>query len=1385
LLDGMTKIPDLMAHVKASGMDTVAQTDHGAMFGSVEFLTEARKAGVKPILGCEAYTTPNRRSDRPGHRDSHHLTLLAKTGRGVRNLMRLSSLAYLEGFYYVPRVDKELLEAHSEGVICLSGCIGSELSEHLLEGRADEAVRLAQWYTKVFGDDFYLEIQNNGIEKQRQHVALATTLANRVGVPLVGTSDAHYMHKSDAVAHDILLCVSTHSRFGDADRLRFETNEYHVRTPEEMYAAMPGHAEAVGRSAEIADSVEEFYPSLGLGARQFPSFACPDRAEPEAYLTGLCRGEFPGRYGDDPKGEAAARLRHELKIICDAGYATYFLTLWDIVRYAREHGIRVSARGSACGSVVSYLLGISSFCPLAHGLLFERFLDPSRGDPPDIDLDIDKLRRAEVLQYVRDKYGEDNVAQISTFGTMGARSVIKDVGRVLNVAYNDLNDATEMVPAKLGTTLRGTLEADPAFKAMFEPREMKRVLEYSLGLEGTVRSAGIHAAGVVITPKPLIECVPLRKDKDGVVATQWGMEDLEKAGFLKMDFLGLRTMTILDQVSRATGVEPASLPLGDPGVYALLRRGESKGVFQLDGDGMRDLLLKMKPDRFADIVALVALYRPGPIEGGMIKQYNYVKHGRREATYLHPVMEQVLAETYGVMVYQEQIMRILNLLAGMSLTRAYACIKAISKKKPKEVAAFREEFEKGAAGKVDAETAAKIFDLINVFSHYGFNKCVSGDTKILRPGANSHVGLAPYTVEEMYRIRNDIGYAKATNHRDLRGKWVFYGNYGMGLSLCDDGRIRQNAIVDIQPVGIRPVYEITLSNGATIKTTGNHKFPTRGGELTVEQMIRALEGHGVIEIPTVGGYEKTDSSRFNFSNMTREEALAANTGKSVNAAFGESNVMWTGGSYTNFAAFRSTEPNVCRDCGTNRGRIETHHVNGDRTNSSRENLVKLCASCHKKREYKVGRVRKGQKGYPSVWVRVESIQPAGETMTYDVTMAAPNHTFAVESGIVTCNSHATAYAMLAYQTAWFKVHHPLEFMRALLSSEMDGAEREKYLGDHVADCRRMGITVRPPDVNVAGVDFITQEEEGDLVFGLAAVKEMTREAAALIVAERGHGPFTGLQDFVERTGAQQALTERLVHTGAFDQFGPRGPMLAGLPALVKGTKKRNRVKARGQGFLFDGGEVKPLPAVAELSDQAKAAAEKKVLGFYLSTDPAAPYRQVLELAAKTKTIDISTSYGETSLGGVITSWKTFPIRTGNMIRFTISDNYGVADGIVWPDQEQFMEKIKVGEGWVGVLEGKVDRRNNRATFVAQCAIPVSQVQGRAAKAVKIRVDALTEGGLGRLLRVVRGSPGPADVLLEARGHLWKAGGQNAVKPDRELVGRLKAIAGDDAVTILT
>ncbi|MCK6479582.1 MAG: DNA polymerase III subunit alpha [Planctomycetes bacterium] len=730
LLDGAAPVEGLVKAAADRDMGSLALTDHGNLFGALAFYGAARKGGVKPILGCEMYMAPGSRRDRQKDPatgvSAYHLTVMAKDHAGFRNLVKLASTAYMDGFYYHPRIDREAFAAHHEGLVVLSGCLKGELSHSLRTGNRRRAEEAASFYRGLLGEDFFVEVMRTGAEGQEENNDQLVSLARQMGIPLVATNDVHYLAADDFLAHEARICISTGRTLDDEDRLRTTANNYWLKGPPDMAALFRDLPEALRNTAAIADRCRL---ALDFKDQHLPRFTPPGGEDAVPYFRRLCREGLEARYPARP-AEAAARLDLEMRVIEKMGYVSYFLIVWDFIRFARENGIPVGpGRGSAAGSIVSYCLGITDIDPLKYGLLFERFLNAERVSMPDIDIDFCRDGREKVIDYVNRKYGgPENVSQIITFGTMAARAVLRDVGRVLAVPLPEVDALAKKVPGGPGVTLGAALEQDAELAALREDPRYRRLFDIALRLEGFHRHASVHAAGVVIGDGPLREHVPLYSDGKSVT-TQWTMEELEKVGLLKMDFLGLKTLTVLDRAlrliekHRGVRLDLRDLPPDDPATYAMLGRGDSFGVFQLESGGMRDILHRLRPDRFEDLVAINALYRPGPLQTGMVEGFINRKNGTEAVEYPHPSLREVLEETYGTFVYQEQIMRIANVLAGFSLNEADGLRKAMGKKRKEEMEKYHGRFVAGAeANGCPAAVANRIWDQITPFAEYCFNK---------------------------------------------------------------------------------------------------------------------------------------------------------------------------------------------------------------------------------------------------------------------------------------------------------------------------------------------------------------------------------------------------------------------------------------------------------------------------------------------------------------------------------------------------------------------------------------------------------------------------------------------------------------------------------------
>ena len=775
LLDGACHVDRLMKKASELDFKSLAITDHGVMYGAIDFYRAAKSKNIKPIIGCEVYVAPGHRTERKtsarGKDAYYHLILLAKNETGYRNLVRLVTLAQTEGYYYKPRIDKEILEAYKEGLICLSGCLASEIPRLIMAEEFDKAKDQIDWFKQVFGpENYYLELQNHGISEQMSVNRQLIPWSKDMGLNLVATNDVHYVEKGHSHAHDSLICIGTQALLSDANRMRYVQEQFYLRSAEEMAALFSEVPEAVSNSLAIA---EKCNVEIEFGKLNYPVFTPPSGYTAEGYLRKFLVGGLKNRYGinadleggaefkvkslrdikllpniklpegnvidcelslnDEPVLEAVKeiidRLEYELGIMSQMDYISYFLIVGDFVRYGREQGIACVARGSAAGSLVAYLLEISNVDPLQYGLIFERFLNPERVSPPDIDIDFADDRREDVIEYVREKYGDDSVAQIITFGTMGAKSVIRDVGRVMGLTFGEVDRLAKMVPTELKITLEKALDKSADLKEAYDSEEVTReLIDTAFILEDLSRNTSVHAAGVVIGAEPLVNILPLKKDDDGTITTQYPMGPVEDLGLLKMDFLGLKTLTVIrntcEMIKKAHGVDVDvdRLPMGDEKAYELLNNGHTVGVFQLESAGMRDLCRKFKLKSIEHITALVSLYRPGPMD--LIPDFIRRRHGEIEIKYPHPLLEPIAKETYGILIYQEQVMKAAQILAGYTLGGADLLRRAMGKKKVEVMQEQRSLFVKGCAESNDIpeKKANEIFDLLEKFAGYGFNK---------------------------------------------------------------------------------------------------------------------------------------------------------------------------------------------------------------------------------------------------------------------------------------------------------------------------------------------------------------------------------------------------------------------------------------------------------------------------------------------------------------------------------------------------------------------------------------------------------------------------------------------------------------------------------------
>lgn len=1142
LLDGAIRIKDLIRTAKEFNMPAVAITDHGNMFGVLKFYQEARQEGIKPIIGCETYLAPLGRQRRDNKDPLYHLVLLAQNFEGYKNLTRLISLANLEGFYYKPRVDFELLEEYNEGLIALSACLQGQIPRLILNGRDEEALKAAQWYARIFEDRFFLEVQQNLLPEQDTVNQGLLRLASELDLPLVATNDCHYLRKNDAEIHDVLLCIQTGKTVEEENRMRFTTQEYYFKSQEEMAGLFSEFPGAIANTVKVAGMCDLEIP-MG-GGYHFPEFPLEngedinDRfiAEAQAGFEARLKDILQGRDLDESQvQEYRDRLEYELGVIKKMGFAGYFLIVADFINYARKNNIPVGpGRGSAAGSLVAYSLGITDIDPLPYGLLFERFLNVERVSMPDIDVDFCTDGREQVIKYVTERYGgRKNVAQIITFGQMQARAVIRDVGRALGIPYGEVDRIAKLVPNRIKITLAEALKEEPRLKkAAGEDEKVARLLKAAQGLEALPRHASTHAAGVVIADKPLVEYLPLycvssgqHSDQDKVVVTQFDMNGVEKIGLIKFDFLGLKTLTLIDQVlkllqARNIEVDMAHLDLEDRATYELLGAGDTTGVFQLESSGMREILVKLKPSRFEDVIALVALYRPGPLKSGMVDKFIQGKHGRIKIQYELPELEPILKETYGVILYQEQVMQIASRLASYSLGEADLLRRAMGKKKVKEMAEQRGRFMEGAsANKVDKKKAVKIFDLMANFAEYGFNK-----------------------------------------------------------------------------------------------------------------------------------------------------------------------------------------------------------------------------------------------------------------------------------------SHSAAYAMIAFHTAFLKAHYPVEFMAALLTSEVGNQDK---IVRFISECREKDIVVLPPDINESRVNFTVVE--GQIRFGLAAIKGVGQAAIESILEARGEKPFTELFDFCERVDLRRVnrrVIEALIKCGAFDSTGvPRSRMASALDDALERGARSQRERDEGQTNLFDiigdTGDQVPIhwPDVPEWRETLRLSYEKESLGFYITGHPLTRYEKELHGLANTDTGLIKELPDRTSvrLGGVIVKVQPKMTKKGDRMAFvTVEDLAGLVEVIVFPDAFKACRDYLEPDTTV-LISGEltVDEKGAASTnkIKAKEITLLETALEKMARQVVFSLSAtgLERSGLVRLKAIIDSHPGqtPAVVKINVPGRGAAVVKLNSgVKADRGLIRETGEALGENTVTFI-
>ncbi len=1159
LLDGFGRIDTLIEEAKRLGMNSLALTDHGVLFGAVDFYKSCLKQGIKPVIGCEVYVAPRRLTQKEGNLDTnpYHLILLAENNEGYKNLMKIVSEGFIEGFYYKPRIDHDYLRQHSKGIICLSACIAGEIPQAILQGQFQKAKELCAVYQDIFGKDhFFLEIQDHRLREEAQVNEMLISFSREFGIPLAATNDVHYVRKADAEPHDVLLCIQTASNIHDEKRMRFPNQEFYLKSPEEMEKLFIDVPEALENTQKIADRCNV---SFDLESAHLPEFELPEGETSAAhYLRKLCEQGLKVRYGELTP-EILERMDYELGVIDDMGFNNYFLVVWDFIKYAKDHGIMVGpGRGSAAGSLVAYGLDITTLDPLKYNLLFERFLNPERVTMPDIDCDFCYERRQEVIDYVIRKYGEDHVAQIITFGTMAARGAVRDVGRALDMPYSAVDKVAKEIPMHPGqnVTIEGAKQENPELQKMSDSSpEIKKLLDMAESIEGLSRHASTHAAGVVISDKPLMEYVPLYRNGD-VITTQFPMGLLEDLGLIKMDFLGLRTLTVirdaLENIEHSQGkkIDLDTIDFADAGVYAMLSRGETLGVFQLESKGMISFMKDLQPENFEDIIAGISLYRPGPMD--QIPRYIENKKHPLDITYLHPILEPILNVTYGCMVYQEQVMQIFRDVAGFSMGRSDLVRRAMSKKK------------------------------IDVMDH--------------------------------------------------EGKVFIHGEKD------EEGHV---------------IVEGAISRGVP--------------EAVAEKIYAEMK----------------DFAKYAFNK-----------------------------------------------------------------------------------------------------------------------------------------SHAAAYAVIAYQTAWLKYHYPREFMAALMSSVMDS---EKKVSKYIQDCRKMGIKVLPPDVNVSYDKFSVKDDK--ICFGLGAIKGLGKNAIQSIVDSREkEGSFKGFRDFCERVDLKalnKRMFEGLIKGGAFDFTGnTRAQLLVGSEKIIDQVQQEKRDRLAGQISLIDlvGGEQlkdETLPEVTPFTKEQRLALEKDVLGLYVTGHPLEKYEAML-LDRTNLNSSMLESYedlkdsgirdgGQIVTGGLIADIKNQMTRNGKLMAFvTLEDLYGQIEVIVFPNTMEKYRHLLVTDQPV-IIRGKINYNEEmNISVICEQIYPLSLTQNTTEDShqPQNRQSVIDSSGSRKIVihfsdfsqkpmiatikSVLKKYPGsvPVELFFEAEKQRFGAAESLWVTVSDELINTLEQILGQKKVEVV-
>ncbi len=1493
LLDGACKIEALAKRAAEFGQPALGLTDHGVMNGAIEHFQAARKHGIKPILGCEIYLVDDQA--KRGRHEHNHLTLIAASDVGYRNLVKLSSAGFLAGLNRgKPTLDLGVIAKHSEGIIALTGCLASRFCQRLISGREDEARAHADDLLGVFGpEDVYFEVQRNGLPEQDQANEGIVKIARELGRPLVGTADVHYLRKEDYHHHTALLCVQTKSTL-KAPKMTVDTNEFFLKSNEEMADSFSLWPEAIATTLEIA---ERCNVEIELDKQLIPAYPTPNGEDEHAYLRARVEEGLRTRYGNPPSGAARERMEMELEVIHRMGFDAYFLIVWDFIAYAKRSGIAVGpGRGSAAGSIVAYCLQITDVDPLRYDLLFERFLNPERVSMPDIDIDFSVRGRAQVMRYVVEKYGRESVAQIVTFGKMFPRAATRDAARVLEHDYGVGDRLAKLIPDPImgrspsfddclapGQELRKAYDSDPI---------AKQVIDVAKGLEGIVRNSSIHAAAVVIAEGPLTDIVPLQLadsnqvDADGNkifnIVTQFSMKPVEQLGLLKMDFLGLRNLDViedaLDIIERSSGVRPdmANLPLDDEPTYAMLQSGDSIGVFQFESEGMQKALRNVRPTEFDDLVALVALYRPGAMD--QIPAYARGKRNPETIVVADERLRSITETTKGVILYQEQAMQIAKTLAGFSGAKADDLRKAIGKKNRVAMAKLQPEFVAGCRASGTSERVIEQLWMTNEKSaDYSFNKCLSAQTRVI--------------VSDGTRMR--LSTAARLQVPEIMSMWA-------------DGQVRPHKVQRIVKTGRKFVYQLRCESGRQVRATAEHRFLTTEGYLPVADMdVGATElittpmisdqqraarretmrklAHSAERAewdrraaPRMRAYHAARPHEEKAAHMRRMPSLYPDMTRAGTAAMHE-RVKWlwandperrprqmarssaavpqaydTGPGYGHCSIASNgmwcaswPEREMCEwlvDSGIefemhkslSNGRMCDFYFDGvywemDGMDRAPEYFARkyddLPYVVVTPEDFRFRVERHMATAHAENGDRVVAIEPLGYESTYDVEMCADGPLNFLANGIVSHNSHAACYGLIAYRTAWLKANFPAEYMAALISSVMSTKDKVPFFA---TQAEQMGIEILPPDVNVSDHDFVVFE--GNIRFGLDAVKGVGYAAVEAIKAAREEGgPFGSLWDFCARVDARavnKKAIEALIKCGAFGSTGAsRKGMLSVLEQAQGAGQKVQQDLEIGQGSIFDGfdwgggGEDSSGAAAAfaapqhppipteEFEQPELLAIEKEAIGLFISAHPLKQVREALRQRVDCPLAELAERKDKdwVNAGGIITAAKKIRTRSGDHMMFaTLDDLQGSVEILV------FGKALAEYEGALGVdsvviVRGRVDHKDaDKTCLVVQTVEPfeptpeeieeakliaVTRKVGPAPLHVHIRDAACLQASIIDDLKSLLASyPGECEVLLEVQmtsgdPRTLKLGPSYKVAPTPTLRAELEQVLGPAALAV--